>query len=247
MKHSIEVTGYAIVAFLSFVLFLSGFKPPAKPTTPATLGVPLVPQIGTCWCWAACSEMVSRYYNSVNPANPILTQCQAVQMAVDSTMPCPQTPPVPAQWDQNGIPFTEPNDGYTWKSYTGTIRVNGAIPYDSLAAEFAAGRPVIFQWQWVGISVADSTKNGLHFLVAEGIPKERFGWQWVSVNDPMPYTMGHHRVMSYYSFANVIGAQAQPGDKRGDEAKTDTYNKNYQFNAHAADLIRVRPDGSHQQ
>lgn len=254
MKHSIEVTGYILLLFVSLALALSSFTTATPPPVPASLGVPLVGQVGTCWCWAACVEMITTYMHSKNVMVPIIPQCDEVHRGFPSwNILCPMVPPVPSQYDAFGVPFsTDLALGYSFKLYSGAdSNYNGAIPYDSLCAEFAAGRPTIFQWQWHGISV--QTVNyapGQHFLVAEGAPSSKYGGssQWVAINDPMPYILGHHRVITYREFANVDAMQAQPGLHPGDSNKAGvqwkgpmvrSFNPDFVFCNHLADMIGI--------
>jgi hypothetical protein len=254
MKHSIETTGYTLLLFACLALALSGSMSPTKPLVPGSLGVPLVGQVGTCWCWAACVEMVTTYMHSKDVMIPIIPQCDEVNRANPSLdIICPMAPPIPSNLDVTGTPFSNPYDralGYYWQQFTPSHQMkNMTIPYDTLCGEFAAGRPTIFQLEWFGTSANTLDDSGTHYLVAEGAPSSKYSpTQWVSINDPMPYIMGHHRIITYDEFACYDAIPAQPGLHPGDTNKAGvqwtqpmlrSFNPDFVFSAHIVDLYNI--------
>lgn len=193
---------YGAIALILFCLFFTGFIPePTGGTTPTCLKVPFIPQLGKNWCWAACTEMVSTFYhNEVDSSAPIIRQCEEVKEALGDrcTMPCPPPDTIPKIWDKARSPFIA-DFGYS-PQYTGK-----ALSWDALVAQMAAKKPVIFQWQYRGITKATQDSTGSHFLVAEGCIKSsymNFGTGWVSVHDPLPVKRGRHRIIAYSEYAN---------------------------------------------
>src|SRR5689334_16889504 len=155
MKHSIEATGYTLLLFACLTLALSGSMSPTKPVVPGSLGVPLIGQVGTWWCWAACTEMVTTYMHSKNVMIPIIPQCDEVHRGYPNwNLLCPMAPPIPSNLDSTGNPLSNQYDQalgyYTWLYHDTDSARNITIPYDTLCAEFAAGRPTIFAWEWFG-------------------------------------------------------------------------------------------------
>ena len=59
---------------LVFLILLTTFSFSVKAQFP--LDVHLLPQQGTYYCWAACTEMIVDYYHRQNAAIPLYTQCE---------------------------------------------------------------------------------------------------------------------------------------------------------------------------
>jgi hypothetical protein len=179
-------------------------------------------------------EMVSTYYHHRNASDPVITQCMAVaeqERAQGHAVTCPSDsiPDVP------GIPFAFDTLYATAVYSNGTKNGQNAIPIDTLAEEFANGRPVIFQWQWDGVVASKSSSYGNHWLIAEGLPHSGYSSKaWVSVNDPMPPGQGHHRVMLYSEFSTALPVADQPGSKR-------MYDRRFVFCEHMCDKYHVAP------
>ena len=218
MNHA---TRFSAFAFLSFFLCfeLTGCNktsqsPDAASAVPATLHVPFVPQIGYNWCWAACTEMVSRYYHEKIDTNaPPIFQC-AYANAVNAGMgypslDCDTLRPgnVPDLFDQTATPFSNVGDsnceGYLINYTAGS---NSPLSWDSLKMFIAEKQPVIFTWEWQGITFRTIDSMESHYMVAEGIPHSSYIRDpgWVSVHDPWPAGIGKHRVMAYSEYANHI-------------------------------------------
>lgn len=218
MNRSFRKAGYIFCAFLLFTAGISGCKKtdpppqaivPAAPAAPASLHVPFIPQIGDEWCWAACTEMVSTYYHDkINPQAPVIRQCEIVNLTSVNKMDCPGTPgKIPTYWDQPGTPFPPLGDtsckGYKTISTTITSPAGAPLSREELISQIAAGLPVIFEWNWGGLTVDSSKQSGSHFMVAEGIPHSSYiDNVWISVHDPLPTGRGRHRIISYYEYEN---------------------------------------------
>jgi hypothetical protein len=229
----LRTIGFIVLGLVAASL---GFLPVSTPCVPSTLGVPFVAQIGNNWCWAACMEMMTRYMNSKDPGVPIVSQCQAVSLSLkDPSMPCPMTVPVPSQYDVQGIPFSPSCDPrFRYTPYMGPAFTNYAIPYDSLCAAFDAGRPVIFSWMWEGITKETNANTGAHYMLAEGCPTSVYSSDaFVSVHDPLPAGLGHHRIMRYDEFANISLNTVQ-------NSTSKLYNPKCIFNEHAGDLTNIQ-------
>jgi hypothetical protein len=168
------------------------------------------------WCWAAVTEMVMAYYHNLDPGNALMTQCDLVkQINPQVNIDCD------GQWksdslaDNPGNPFANVTS-YSVSEWLGAL----PIPYDTLAAEIAAGRPVIFQWSNYGITPGKKSvitqisgtdyPIGAHFLIADGLPRSDYSDSlWVSVNDPLPVGEGSHKVMAYSAFAGCVPSSHQ--------------------------------------
>lgn len=220
MNTSIEKAGYILCIFLAFVFFLNGFMKPQPPPVPASLHVPFVYQIGNNWCWAACSEMVSKYYHQkIDSLAPVFSQCMLAKScySIFGTMTCPvfTADSIPSACDSIGsTPFCfGPN--YTGKNYSFFITPTEgtALSWDSLCAQIADSMPVIFQWGIEGITAGTQNWNGMHFLVAEGCPHSSYfdSPGWVSIHDPLPPGQGRHRIITYAEYANMRSTSL-PGD-----------------------------------
>lgn len=182
-------------------------------TPPSSLHVPLVGQLASEWCWAACTEMVTRYYHdSINTAAPIMLQCSLVNLAFTWLPPldCDTVNsgnPPSAAYDMSATPF--PNlgngncNGYTTSSTLGAPYK--ALPWDSLVSRISQRMPVIFNWGYAGVlqSTGGPGTGGNHYLVAEGCPTSKYiPDNWISINDPEPVGRGTHRIISYFEYAN---------------------------------------------
>ncbi len=257
MKLSVESGGWLLVLLLSFILCSTGLMRPSEQQVPATLGVPLISQNADCLCWAACVQMVTTYLHQVNPGTvPIITECEAAQIAhsglADSTCP-PDTLPWDSSWDFEW----NPSDVLTARSFAvrsfaaenprqGARADSLVLPVDSMAEELSHHRPVIFVWNWAGlfVSLGDTELYGSqpHFLVAEGLQPSPFnagksGEVWVAVNDPEPVMHGHHRLMLYRVFTNLVPCSMRQDMREG------AYDKNFMFTQHGGDYIGISYNG----
>jgi hypothetical protein len=177
---------------------------------PPSLGVPLRSQMASELCWAACTEMVSMYYNSLTGgAAPVITQCMEVQIAGDS-IPLISCDTITANNIPN-FPLTPFAMYHTYKScwgYTPTQYschdcVGAAMSWDTLSSYIRNGTPVVFGWSYQGITIKAIDSVGAHYMVAEGTPRSSYiSHGWISVKDPWPVGKGLHRVMAYSEYAN---------------------------------------------
>lgn len=195
----------------------------AQPSVPAgfelcTLGVPSISQHGHLVCWAACTEMVMRYYRFIRhfTADTVLTQCELAKLINlqwrhlgnpaalqrDSLVQCPCAT-LPAILDSGGYPFLA-GTGITLAGYQVPSQPSPQIDWDNLCSTLRDSVPVIFQW---GATAFDPTGvGGNHVMVAEGYSTSKHlgTSRWVSVNDPWPTDTtdprGHHMQMAYNEF-----------------------------------------------
>ena len=237
MKHPIERAGYILCLFLILLIVLSGFLKLDKPV-PASLHVPFIAQTGRTWCWAACTEMVSRYYHDkIDPTAPIITQCDIVKASYGGScnMPCPPPDTLPPECDNSGNwPFTPPL-GWSY-SFTEGVAPKAALTWEELQREIRDNRmPVTFQWKWKGITRSTRGYNDAHWLVAEGCPSSSYDTTrgWVSIHDPLPVGRGRHRIISYPEYANEK-LVSFPGGRRYDK---------YVFNDHGQDYYGFKYTG----
>ncbi len=210
-----------------FIPVFSGFLK-SDSSLPASLHVPFIPQKGNTWCWAACTEMAMKYYHDkINPNAPAYSQCELVKMSNpgDGTHCPPDTIPADRGLNQSGFPFDQ-TCGYQIKHTYGR---GSALSQQQLEAQIAAKVPVIFQWQWSGITHTTRDSYDFHWLVAEGCPRSSFypNKGWVSIHDPLPVGRGRHRIITYNEYANKRPLSF-PG-----------YTK-YVFNAHGYDYYQLQ-------
>jgi hypothetical protein len=217
---------FFLIPISGFLLSCSG-KSDQKPVSvvdsnqvPSSLHVPLIPQIGNTWCWAAVTEMITTYYhNAIDTNAPVIRQCDLCKLsAADScNFNCDtlKAGNVPYSCDQFfGAPFpSTPIDsisclGYIKSMTTGPdMREKGKeilLSQEHLVEQIRHRIPVIFTWFWSGLTT-DATEQDSHFLVAEGIPHSSYitSHIWVSVHDPWPVGRGGHRIISYPEYANM--------------------------------------------
>jgi hypothetical protein len=250
MNRTIRKAGFVFCIFSLFVLATSGCKKAESPAALApavnstsSLHVPFIPQRADEWCWAACTEMVSKYYHDkINSKAPVLLQCDLANILFHGNLKCPvMIGEVPASMDNPTVPFPPLADtsceGYTFNQTYGSRSsfVENSIaelPWDSLQSVIAHGSPVIFEWGWEGVTIATIDSNSTHYMVAEGIPHSSYinNPGWISVNDPWPTGVGKHSIMTYSEYANHIPTSS-PGSKT------------IVFNAHGVDYYQFTYQG----
>lgn len=264
MNRSIESTGYVLFLFLCFLVALNGFRPLASDSEIATLGVPLVPQRGACLCWAACSEMVTRYLHGRDSSAPVVSECYAVVRLSQLTGRSGPTdslgcPPLTIPWDTLPQKYGQGWDmlgnpqmlldscGYSITAYmpndslgthADTLHV---IPVSRLREELLAHRPVISNWNIEGTyqrSGVTNTWSGAHFIVIEGLQHSALqrGVYWVAINDPDPVMQGHHRLARYKLFTNAIPNEEQ----QGNGITVGTYDSTFVTGQHGTDYINIQ-------
>jgi hypothetical protein len=170
------------------------------------LPIALIPQHASNWCWAATTEMASRFFHSRNPNAPILEQSSLAIANFGSRIPKDSlryylAPKVNKILNQPGYPFS-PANGYS----TGFNGFGGAYAWPDLIKKLSDTNAVIFQWNWVGVTDSTKIRTGSHFLLATGYVSSPADstYQWVMVNDPWPVDTGRHRVISYDEYANNV-------------------------------------------
>lgn len=241
MNRSRATTLLLAACFLGVICIFLGSRPPG-PSVPATLRVPLVGQAMSQWCWAATTEMVTAYYHNLDPRNQYISQCELVKKAYTKLkIDCAHIGKRDSVVNQPGNPFSNVSTTiYNRSDWLGS----GSIPYDTLASEFIAGRPVIFQWANYGVTTnmkSSYTKQynqdypiGGHFMVAEGLPRsEHSDSLWVSINDPLPVGQGSHRVISYRAFCGSI-----PSAHR---TLRNAYDRTTVFDANYGAMYQIHP------
>ena len=246
MKRLNRKVGYFLFLLFSFILDFSGCKKADQPVAinpPGSLHVPMIPQRGFEWCWAACTEMVTTYYHDqIDPNAPVIRQCDLANLVLFGNLKCPvMVGEVPDSMDQPTVPFPNVRDtnceGYTFSQTFGSVNSNvmnsiAELPFDSLKWVIVHKSPVIFEWGWEGITIATIDSGSTHYMVAEGIPHSSYinDPGWVSVNDPWPVGMGKHRIMAYSEYANHIPTSS-PGSNT------------IVFNAHGVDYFDFQHSG----
>jgi hypothetical protein len=132
----------------------------APPGAANPLGVPFLQQQQTNWCWAACCEMVFRYYGA-----PDVSQCNmaSAQFGLD----CCTNHPVGGacnvgNWPERVYP------AYNYRC----ARVDRAYTLAEIKAEIDAGRPVEVYYAWSG--------GGAHVALVTGY----FANDDLQVHDP---------------------------------------------------------------
>ncbi len=123
----------------------------ANLTTPsgAPLNVPLIDQTTNMWCWAACTEMVIRYYSGTGQYNlPVKSQCQLADKVYHANCGCPQCGMVSTV---NGVCVQDGADPPLAEvGFNCIYRRAPPLTFCELAEEFHGqghrGRPVLFEW-----------------------------------------------------------------------------------------------------
>ena len=225
------ISSWVAFAFVFLALFLlSGSMVFKKQAAVGTLGVPLIGQGMNEWCWAACTEMVSLYYHNKDQRSNIIKQCVLVKDAYSlDSLPCDGSHRAVEGDDKQGQPFQQ-DTTYNFNDWEGEL----PLPYAALDSEISAGRPVIFQWGFFGVTYAKHLVIGKkdynlggHWLVAEGCPVSAHSDSlWVAINDPLPVGEGRHQVMSYSAFAGCIPSPVQLAKKQLAYKKTVFYSFN---------------------
>ncbi len=163
--------------------------PPADLTAAAALGaaptqlaVPYFRQDGNNWCWAACAEMVFRYYN-VNS----LSQCDlaSAQFNLQCTDP-PSTACDQPEWPDNVYP----------KYQMGFTAIKTPMSLSDVTAEINSGRPVEVYYAWTG--------GGAHVALITAVYAGGEVW----VDDPAPQNGPGRRTFTAVQNAYTLGRWA---------------------------------------
>lgn len=134
-----------------------------------SLPIPLIGQIGSLWCWAACAQMVDHWRKGVAS----VTQCALASIHVTPDC-CGHTPPSSAcdrGLTANGITTV-------WKALgSATATQRGQLALSGLDAELAAQRPV---------QLGLTSPLGGHVVLVVGVNGDASQY---TVHDPLP--LGH--------------------------------------------------------
>ena len=143
-----------------------GLAPAAVPAAPPPLlPVPYVQQTQTEWCWAACAEMVARYFGAT-----AVKQCELANVLHHQTGCC--TAPASAACNQP----TDYPGVFTVYAHLGIglIGHTWAVNPQVVLRELTAGRPVEVGYTWDG--------GGGHVAVIYGVTPAGL----LAVHDPWP-------------------------------------------------------------
>lgn len=135
------------------------------------LGVPYIKQTQTLWCWAACAEMVIRFYSSV------VEQCQLANWLFQRNECC-QSPS--SNGCNQGCSFDDVARVYTNWGVTCNPTTN-QVPFATFISEIDANRPVEIGFIW--------NQGGGHVIIIRGYDQGA-GGNIALVNDPWYGTGG---------------------------------------------------------
>lgn len=169
---------------VSLILFL--IHSCCTPSKLASVGVNLKPQHTDCWCWAACTEMISEYYGHRIPQHE---SCNYVH-GTSCTSDCPGACPC---WDDYGAYISQIKNnwthwGFDYKYSTTHLpwgddesypiwREEDYVRETISPTQFCGSCPIYAVWKWYGW--------GGHVVVAYGYA-EIGGQQYISYFDPEP-------------------------------------------------------------
>ncbi len=137
------------------------------PTHVQTLGVCQIEQEQNLWCWAACAEMVLRYYDICH-----VRQCDFANWLFKQTHCC--TEPSSAECNR-GCFVHDVSSLYLQWNIRSTF-IGGMVPFSVLQAEIDAGRPVEIGFLWKEQGIA-------HVVLISGWHTDGTE-EFVHVNDP---------------------------------------------------------------
>jgi hypothetical protein len=162
--------------------------------------VPLLPQETSQWCWAACGQMVMKYWGHD------VSQCVQATAANNginccSYALCPNT--------DESSPCVNPG----WPNYAGygfSVQTNGVRSFAELQEQYYCKHaPTNFQWVWPG-------GGSSHLLVGLGYQVDAQGTQWVEIHDPLPQCVGTERWITYADYVDsddpIYGAHTHGSD-----------------------------------
>ncbi len=160
-------------------------------TFPAAYSIPNVPLIAqevSEWCWAACGEMVMKYWGHD------VAQCSEASAANNRT-DCCSYGLCPNQ--DEASPCNNPG----WPNYAGygfsSQSTGTPLTFAQLQQQFYCQQsPTNFQWVWPG-------GGSSHLLVAMGYQVDSTGTQWIEIHDPLPECQGTDRFITYDDYIDV--------------------------------------------
>ncbi len=146
------------------------------------LNLPLIYQVQSEWCWAACANMVLRF--CVNAQN---SNCDIVNWLLNQTNCCSASNSISCN---RNCQWADIEKIYTHWNITCT-QINDNIPFNDIITEIDNNRPVQIGYQW--------DFGGGHVVVAIGYNLSSDNKQYVYLNDPI---RGH----GWYLYTNIINA-----------------------------------------
>ena len=131
------------------------------------LNIPIVYQVQSEWCWAACATMVSHFLGDTK-----VKRCEFAHMLFNQVGCCKHNSSAacnkPCQW--NDI-----KNIYSLKKIKSTF-ITGIVLFSKIVAEINLGRPIEIGFHW--------TFGGAHVVLATGYKSLRRR-QYVYINDPI--------------------------------------------------------------
>ena len=137
------------------------------PTHVQTLGVCQIEQEQNLWCWAACAEMVLRYYDICH-----VRQCDFANWLFQQTHCCAE----PSSAECNRGCFVHDVSSLYLQWNIRSTFIGGMVPFSVLQAEIDAGRPVEIGFLWKEQGIA-------HVVLISGWHTDGTE-EFVHVNDP---------------------------------------------------------------
>jgi hypothetical protein len=176
-------------SFLIFLMLMAGlqlFQSCCTPPKLSSVGINLKPQHTNCWCWAACTEMISEYYG-----HPVLQHesCNYV-FNTHCTSDCPGACPcwdnygatinqIKNNWTHWGFKYKYINSSLDWgdKSQFPIWETKDYLRETIATTSYCRKCPIYTIWWWTG--------GGGHVVVAYGYT-EINGVKYVSYMNPWP-------------------------------------------------------------
>lgn len=157
------------------------------------LGVNLIPQRQTQWCWAACTQMILDFYHAPN-----VEQCDLANLAFsDAGGGCCNFP----SSTLCNKPLCDTRISKLFDQQIVNIKhyyVNKLVPFTTLQYELDRNRPV---------QIGLSTIGGGHVIIIEGwYPTDK--GSYLNVNNPLPVSEGYQGVIAYSELEKSYGWNA---------------------------------------
>lgn len=199
------VAGHRARASPRYGALLLGLVLAPGPAVGGVLDVPLIPQVGALWCWAASAEMVLDFLEEDAASQAAVGQCTLARRLPDSFCDCKP----PDGFCRNDSRCDQPTPfgsrEFVPRLLPGVTRTNQALGHrppldrDLLACEIdRRGRPVIAWWL-----VKDLTchQRGSHLVVVSGFEPGTPRGDLVLVLDPQPVRAGDRYWLTWRGFA----------------------------------------------
>ncbi len=148
------------IILVAIILFFNLLR---SPINAQVLGVPVIIQEQTEWCWAASSKCVLDFYGHVYP------QCEIVEYTRNAcswhdfgSSNCCSNPNLGCNyWNYNYGSSGSMEDILNHFGGITTINMSSYLSLMQVQSEIGAGRPFIFRWGWYS--------GGGHFLTGYGV------------------------------------------------------------------------------